>query len=179
MQPLAALVPLNPRRDGACPVLGAPPNYGRARIRNDEWKILGRRFRDSYQGIASAMPQALEIRSSFSSLQKNSVCSCFWVTQRFTAAITNLFSAPALAAEVTLRRGKHFFRNLLGVGRRNHFVPYRREAIWPFASWTVIVCPVATFESLSTCPLGQSISTVSALVFDPMPNVSTSSLCER
>jgi hypothetical protein len=114
MQPLAALVPLNPRRDGACPVLGAPPNYGRARIRNDEWKILGRRFRDSYQGIASAMPQALEIRSSFSSLQKNSVCSCFWVTQRFTAAITNLFSAPALAAEVTLRRGKHFFRNLLG-----------------------------------------------------------------
>jgi hypothetical protein len=36
----------------------------------------------------------------------------FWVAQRFTAAITNLFSAPALAAEVTLRRGKHFFRNL-------------------------------------------------------------------
>ena len=59
-----------------------------------------------------------------------------------------------------------------------YFVPYAREAIWPFASWTVIVWPVAMFDNLSTCPLGQSISTVSALVFDPMPKVSTSSLCE-
>jgi len=35
------------------------------------------------------------------------------VAQRFTAAITGLFSAPALAAEVTVRRRKHFFRSLL------------------------------------------------------------------
>jgi len=41
---------------------------------------------------------------------------CFWVAQRFTAAMTDLFSAPALAAEVTLRRGKHFFRDLLDRG---------------------------------------------------------------
>jgi hypothetical protein len=34
------------------------------------------------------------------------------VAQRFTAAIKGLFSAPALAAEVTLRRGNHFFRKL-------------------------------------------------------------------
>src|SRR6267143_6561670 len=62
----------------------------------------------------------------------------------------------------------------IGKSRSNtqgYFFPYGREAIWPFASWTVIVCPVAMFESLSTWPLGQSISTVSALVFDPMPNV--------
>jgi hypothetical protein len=35
------------------------------------------------------------------------------VAQRFTAAITGLFSAPALAAAVTRRREKHFFRSLL------------------------------------------------------------------
>jgi hypothetical protein len=36
------------------------------------------------------------------------------VAQRFTAAITNLFSAAALAAEVMVRRWEHFFRNPLG-----------------------------------------------------------------
>src|SRR6266404_32175 len=70
----------------------------------------------------------------------------------------------------------------IGKSRLNtqgYFFPYGREAISPFASWTVIVCPVAMFESLSTWPLGQSTSIASALVFDPMPKVSTSSLCDR
>jgi hypothetical protein len=34
------------------------------------------------------------------------------VAQRFTAAVTGLFSESALAAAVRLRRGKYFFRNL-------------------------------------------------------------------
>jgi hypothetical protein len=34
------------------------------------------------------------------------------VAQRFPAAISGLFPASALAAEVTLLRGKHFFRSL-------------------------------------------------------------------
>jgi hypothetical protein len=34
------------------------------------------------------------------------------VAQRFTAAISGLFSAPALAAAVRLHAEKHFFRNL-------------------------------------------------------------------
>jgi len=36
------------------------------------------------------------------------------VAQRFSAAITGLFSESALAADVRLRRGKYFFRSLLG-----------------------------------------------------------------
>jgi mannose-6-phosphate isomerase class I len=48
----------------------------------------------------------------FTACGKSRVCACFWVAQRFTAAITGLFSAPALAAAVTLRREKHFFRSL-------------------------------------------------------------------
>jgi hypothetical protein len=34
------------------------------------------------------------------------------VAQRFTAATTSLFSVPALAAEVTPRRERYFFRKL-------------------------------------------------------------------
>src|SRR5271163_3878136 len=58
------------------------------------------RQRVSYQGIA------------LNSLRKKSDLRLFWVAQRFTAAITGLFSASALAAAVTLRREKHFFRSL-------------------------------------------------------------------
>ena len=58
-------------------------------------------------------------RTDSSSLRKNSGCSCFWVAQRFTAAITNLFSAPALAAAVTLRREKDFFPSLLEIHGHN------------------------------------------------------------
>ncbi len=39
---------------------------------------------------------------------KTRSCICFWVAQRFTAAISGLFLAPALAAEVTLRCGNTF-----------------------------------------------------------------------
>src|ERR1700677_5180425 len=59
----------------------------------------------------------LDPSASLSSLRKNSVCACFWVAQRFTPSITDLFSASALAAAVTPRREKHFFRNLLGQAR--------------------------------------------------------------
>jgi hypothetical protein len=39
----------------------------------------------------------------------------FWVAQRFTAAITGLFSEPASAAEVRLQRGRMPSRDLLGM----------------------------------------------------------------
>ncbi len=45
-------------------------------------------------------------------------CTCFWVAQRFSAAISGLFSLTALAAEVTLRRGEHFFRGLPVLNKR-------------------------------------------------------------
>jgi hypothetical protein len=69
----------------------------------------------SHQGIALQIAEKHEPRIRVSLLQlaeKSRVCACFWVAQRFTAAITGLFSAPALAAAVTLRREKHFFRSL-------------------------------------------------------------------
>jgi len=43
---------------------------------------------------------------------KTRFCTCFWVAQRFTAAISVLLSMPALAAEATLPAEEHFFRNL-------------------------------------------------------------------
>jgi hypothetical protein len=39
------------------------------------------------------------------------------VAQRFTAATTGLSSAPAAAAEATLRREKDFFRKRLSITR--------------------------------------------------------------
>lgn len=52
-------------------------------------------------------------------------------------------------------------------------------AMIPEPSFTVMICPARTFASLSTCPLGQRISTASACAFAPRPKVSTSSLDER
>jgi hypothetical protein len=72
----------------------------------------------------------------FTGCGKTRCCTCFWVAQRFTAAITGSFSAPTLAAEVTVRRRKHFSRNLfsnivspsksgapLGLGSENSLFP--------------------------------------------------------
>jgi hypothetical protein len=56
----------------------------------------------------------MRIRAPLLSLRKKGwVCTRFWVAQRFTAAITGPFSAPALAAEVTLLREEDFFRKLV------------------------------------------------------------------
>jgi hypothetical protein len=41
---------------------------------------------------------------------------CFWVAQRFTAAITGLFSVSALAAEGNCGAHKEFFSKLLRRG---------------------------------------------------------------
>jgi hypothetical protein len=66
----------------------------------------------SYQGIALQLAEKVGLRLFLGGAAVYRVCTCFWVAQRFTAAIKGLFSAPALAAEVTLRRGKYFFRRL-------------------------------------------------------------------
>src|SRR6266496_282856 len=50
---------------------------------------------------------------SWQPAEKVGVAPDFWVAQRFTAAITGLFLAPALAAGVRLHAEKHFFRKLL------------------------------------------------------------------
>jgi hypothetical protein len=49
---------------------------------------------------------------AFTACGKTRFCTCLWVAQRFTAAITGVFSAPALAAEVRLRDRRYFFRKL-------------------------------------------------------------------
>jgi hypothetical protein len=45
------------------------------------------------------------------SAEKLDFCSCFWVAQRFTAAITGLFSVTALAAEGDCGARQEFFSN--------------------------------------------------------------------
>ena len=55
---------------------------------------------------------------------RNKCCTWVWAAQRFAAAITGLFSEPALAAEVRLRRGKYFFRRLIDCeSLYSHFNP--------------------------------------------------------
>jgi hypothetical protein len=46
-------------------------------------------------------------------LKKKSILVCFWVAQRFTAAINGLFSVPDSAAEGGLRRFKPSSANSL------------------------------------------------------------------
>ena len=46
-------------------------------------------------------------------------------------------------------------------------------------SVTVTIAPTFTFDNRSTCPLGHRISTLSACVKPPNPNVRIFSLCER
>jgi hypothetical protein len=43
---------------------------------------------------------------AFQQFAEKLAVACFWVAQRFTAAISGLFPMSALAAEVGLRRGK-------------------------------------------------------------------------
>jgi len=54
----------------------------------------------SYQGIASQVAEKLGVALDF------------WVAQRFTAAISDLFSERALAAAGSLRGEKYFFCQL-------------------------------------------------------------------
>src|SRR5208282_2654813 len=49
--------------------------------------------------MASAMPPKPATQAALQIAEKTRFCSCFWVAQRFTAAISGLFSATALAAE--------------------------------------------------------------------------------
>jgi hypothetical protein len=44
---------------------------------------------------------------------KTTLAVCFWVAQRFSAAITGLFSVAASAAEVKAPGREEFFSNLL------------------------------------------------------------------
>jgi hypothetical protein len=64
---------------------------------------------------------------------KTRFCSCFWVAQRFTAAITAMFSMPALAAEGRSIPSIDLFRSLLswasGSGNRASAKPPNVETM--------------------------------------------------
>ncbi|MGA7557355.1 MAG: hypothetical protein WBW12_00425 [Terriglobales bacterium] len=65
----------------------------------------------------------------FTACGKTRFWSCFWVAQRFTAAISGLFSTTALAAAVK-RGGKwHFFRKLFSRAVSIAF------SLWLFSRW--------------------------------------------